>query len=318
MSILTQQVLPAGQYGWLWQYRRNIGSPGDVVTLAKAAGLRGILLKYHEDWAVQSADGVEWAEDFRALVQPCADAGLLLIPWGYVTPVAHEPATAKLIAQAVAESLPANAGAWYCFDPEIEWDRDPDAADKARLLFGALKQMAPAGRWLYSSWGWPDQHPDFPWRIWQYHCEAFLPQAYPATLGIPDPDLVWNRSYGGAQFGGPQSAAWTGPQGFRDLVPRKPIVPAFDIYGGHISRLAHLADIWGAPAVTWWVMDNFGEQTIRDLAATPYAAEYKPGIKTGIKDTESDALRAELDRERARADALQARLEQIAALAKGD
>ncbi|MDP2659898.1 MAG: hypothetical protein Q8R28_04130 [Dehalococcoidia bacterium] len=316
LSILTTPVLPPGQYGWLWDARSR--TPDEWVSLARACGLRGILAKYNDGAAVVAGDGSgqRWAEEFRKLVDPCAAAGLLLIPWGYTYPDDYQPAATRIVAQAVAESLPANGGAFYIFHPEIEWDRDPQAADKARQLFGALKQMAPGARWLYSSWGWVDQHPKFPWVVWQHNCQGFLPQAYPNTLGIPDPDLVWNRAYGGPSFGGPQSAAWTGPQGFSDLAARKPIIPTFDIYGGVIPRLAELARNWGAPAISWWVMDNFGEETVAELAANPYAS--KPTAQDVAGEvSEVVGLRLALDRERARADALQRRIDRALAVLKG-
>lgn len=319
---LTDAVLPPGQYGWLWDARRR--TPDEWVALARAAGLRGILAKYNDGHAVVAGDGSgqRWAEQFRLLVEPCKAAGLLLIPWGYTYPDDHQPAATKVIVQAVEESRPANPDGFYIFDPEIEWDRDDRAEDKARMLFGALQQMAPEGRWLYSSWGWPDQHPKFPWAVWQQHCEAFMPQAYPNTLQVPNPDLVWNRSYGGPSYGGPQARWWTGPQGFRALKPQRPIIPAFDIYNGVVPRLAELAANWGVPSITWWVMDNFREQTIAQLAATPYARPQtdpapapfdEPGESARIEQ-----LRADLARERARADELQARLDRVAAIARGD
>ncbi len=251
MSILTQQVLPPGQYGWLWTAERTAdGTPQGIVDLARRSGLRGILAKYHEGTARKAARGPgEWAKHVRALVQPCAEAGLLLIPWAYTHPGDFDPDVIAVIAEALDACAPANPDRWYIFDPEIEWDREPSASERTRLLFQNLKLLGVRGRWLYSSWGWVDQHPRFPWQAWQEHCEAFLPQAYPATLQVSDPDLVWNRSYGGAQYGGQQSAAWTGPQGFAALQPQRPIIPAFDIYNGVVPACPRWQPTGACPAL---------------------------------------------------------------------
>ncbi len=321
---LTDSVLPRGQYGWLWTAERTAdGTPAGIVALAKRAGLRGILAKYHEGSARKAARGPgDWARNFRALVQPCAEAGLLLIPWAYTHPDDYRPDVIEVIAEAVATSAPANPQRFYIFDPEIEFDRDAEAAAKTRMLFATLSDRGVRGRWLYSSWGWVDQHPSFPWAAWQENCEAFLPQAYPRTMQVPNPDLVWNRAYGGAQFGGPQARGWTGPQGFRALKPERPIIPAFDIYDNVIPRLAHLAANWGAPAVSWWVMDSAGEQTIAQLAATSYASSKAepapPVIDNPPTPSETEQLRADLARERARADDLQRRLDRITRIARGE
>jgi hypothetical protein len=267
---LTSEVLPAGQYGWVHDLRQVAdATAAGAVALAQRAGLRGILAKYNDGHALSHSDGEQWQGQCRALAPACAAAGLLLIPWGYVYPDDTNAAFGAIVAQALADTALTNPQGFYVLDAEIEFDNDPQADAHARVLIGAIRATTASIRLLYTSWGWPDQHPGFPWGAFQGACDAFLPQVYPGEIAAGvDMGTYWNRAYGGPQYGGP--APGSGPVGYSALLPQRPVVPTFD-FGGDTAELARLANNGGFPAITWWVMDGMTDAEAAVLASTPYA-----------------------------------------------
>jgi hypothetical protein len=264
-AVLRAPILPQGQYGFLNDLRRVAdGTPAGVGTLARKAGLRGILAKYNDGPATVARDGsdITWQANFRALAGPCRQAGLMLMPWGYVYPP-DRTAVGELVAEALADS----GQATYILDAEIEFDQAPNGAADAQALIAAVRQAAPGVRLGYTSWGWPDQHPAFPWRAFQEGCDFFLPQVYPALLRV-GPDYAWLRAYGGHDLAGGANPG-NGPQGFASLAPTKPVVPILDLSA--IATEAHLVRKWAGPAIAWWVLDGITTGKAGELGGTPYA-----------------------------------------------
>lgn len=257
---LNATVLPAGAYGWVHDMRAVAdGTPAGVVALAKAAGLRGLLVKYNDGASVTYTDGEAWQAQFRQLAPACAAAGLLCIPWGYVYPTDRTP-----FAQLVAAALQDSAQPFYVLDAEIEFDNDANAAADAQALLAAIQAVAPSARLLYTSWGIPDQHPAFPWAVFNGACAAFLPQIYPALIGW-DPTTCYNRCFLGGNGGGP---------GVEQMSPQPAVIPTFDLSAP--AACATLAHNGSFPAVTWWVMDGMTQAQAAALAATPYAGDVVP------------------------------------------
>jgi hypothetical protein len=281
-TVLTSTILPPGQYLWLHDIRQVAdGTPAGVVALALASKARGILPKYDDGQAVSLSDGEQWQGQVRALVAPCEAAGLLLIPWGYVYP-SDRTLFATIATQALADTAPANPQGFYGLDVEIEFDNDANPAYDAGQVLADLRTDVPHAVLLYTSWGWVDQHPAFPWAKFQSACQGFIPQVYPGTLqaGV-DAGVYWNRAYGGPRYGGPNPG--TGPAGFSALSPQIPIVPAFD-FAGDTAALAAFAHNFGCPAISWWVMDGMTTAQADQLASTPYAATATPPAPTGPPD----------------------------------
>lgn len=277
MASLTSPVdgIPAGQLGWLHDLRNVAdGTVAGAVTLAQAAGMAGILVKYADGGSVVSPGGQPWQQDYRNLAAACAAAGLACIPWIYVYPGDEQKGVPALVVQAQQDWLAAGLPGTplVVLDAEIEFDNDPNAAADAQTLLAAIQ--AAGGRVAYTSWGWADQHPAFPWTQFQAVCVAFIPQIYPGGLqaGVSS-DVYWNRAYGGPSFGGPNPGS--GPAGFAALSPQIPVQPAFD-FGGNTNHLAALARNWGAPAISLWVMDGMDAVLAQALAGSVYAEAVRP------------------------------------------
>jgi hypothetical protein len=257
---LNAVVLPPGQYGWIHDLRAVLdGTPQAAVTLAQAAGLTGLLVKYNDGTGTTAGDGSgqAWQLQFRLLAPACAAAGIACIPWGYVYPGDGAP-----FGQLVAAALHDSGQPFYVLDAEVEFDDDPNAAADARALLAAIAQAAPGVRLLYTSWGWPDQHPHFPWAVMNAGTQAFLPQIYPGLLGV-DPTAAYNRTFFGGNGGGP---------GIYQMQPEPAVIPAFDL--SSVAALAALARNGGFPAVTWWLLDGLTPVQASQLDATPYARAY--------------------------------------------
>lgn len=289
-TVLKSPLLPPGQYGWVHYWPNWAPTPKAVIQRARAAGCVGLLVKYNDGASVVAGDGSgqRWQEQFRrlALAAEVDWPGALVIPWGYVYPTTKPGALLSVVQQALADSRAVNPRGWYIVDAEIEFDR---AAAAAAAAAGILEVLRTSGaRLLYTSWGWPDQHPSFPWRQFQDHCEGFLPQVYPALIGV-SPDLAWNRAYGGPQFGGPRRSG--GPPGFAALKPERPVIPAFDLSA--VERCAGLARNWGAPAVTWWSLDQADSTLVAALAGTPYARPAPAEGEAGAAAAEAALQRLE-------------------------
>jgi hypothetical protein len=257
---LNSEVLPPGQYGFVHDLRAVLdGSPQAVVALARAAGLRGVLVKYNDGAATTAGDGSgqAWQWQFRLLAPACRAAGLVCIPWGYVYPWDRAE-----LGAVVAQALQDSGQAFYILDAEVEFDRDPRAAADAAALLQAIADAAPGARLLYTSWGWPDQHPSFPWATFNARTAAFLPQIYPGLLQA-DPTAAYNRAFFGGGGGGP---------GIYQMQPQPVVIPAFDLSA--VARLSALAANGGFPAICWWVLDGMTADQAAQLAVTPYARSY--------------------------------------------
>ncbi len=268
---LNTTVLPAGQYGWIHDLRAVLdGTAESAVTLAQAAGMAGILVKYNDGSATTAGDGSgqAWQWQFRQLAPACAAAGLACIPWGYVYPT-DRTALAQLVAAAMQDS----GQAFYILDAEIEFDNDANAAADAQGLIAAVVAGAPGVRLLYTSWGWPDQHPSYPWSVMNSSTQAFLPQIYPALIGA-DPTATYNRAFLGGNGGGP---------GIYQIQPQPAaVIPTFDTSA--IATLAGLARTGGFPAVTWWVMDGMTSALASQMAGTNYARAANVDWRTATID----------------------------------
>lgn len=284
---LNLQVLPPGQYGWI-HYPPLVadGSLAGILALARGLGLRGLLCKYNDSHAVVAGDGSgqRWQEKFRALVPACADAGLLLIPWGYVYPDDREPLAAR-VAEALRDSAPVNPEQFYILDAEIEFDNSPSPTADALGMLSALNAAAPKAQLLFTSWGWPDQHPRFPWDVFQSGCVGFLPQIYPGLIGT-DATTCYNRAF----FGN------SGLPGIYAL-RLQPVIPAFDL--SDVDALAALAYNGAFPAVTWWVLDRLTDVQAEALARTPYARNHASAtrpdlaaVRTALREIIAQAQKA--------------------------
>ena len=255
---MNATVLPPGQYGWIHDLRAVLdGTAQSAVTLAQAAGLSCVLVKYNDGTATTAGDGSgqAWQWQFRQLAPTCRAAGLACIPWGYAYPT-DRTAFAQLVAAAMQDS----GQPFYVLDAEIQFDDDANAAADAQGLLDAIQAGAPGVALLYTSWGWPDQHPTFPWAVMNAGTQAFLPQIYPALIGAA-PGATYNRAFLGGNGGGP---------GIYQMQPQPgAVIPAFDTSA--VATLAGLARTGGFPAVTWWVMDGMTSAQASQLAATSYA-----------------------------------------------
>jgi hypothetical protein len=215
----------AGKQFWIWQLSQ-CGTPDIVVEIAKSLGCSGIIVK-----AWDGADSADWLPQLQQIVPIAHEAGLLVGAWGYSygSDIAGEVAA--------MENAIARGADWLIIDAEVEYEVSTGAA-MAEDLFAALtaSKIAYAG-FAYTSFAFPQLHPDFPWEMFSKHCYAVLPQVYFGDLELA-PDIAVQKSIAQyAQYG----------------LPAAPIGQAYGaVTGAQDYTFGKAAYRLGCPGVSFW------------------------------------------------------------------
>ena len=236
------------QYGFIHDLRKVAdGTAMGAVALAKRAGLAGILCKYADGHATVAGDGsgTDFAGQCRALAAPCATVGLELIPWAYVYPTDADDTFARIVNQALLDTQSANGKYRFLIDAESEFDNAPAPGTAADAVLHAIRSILPGAELWLTSWAWCDQHPNFPFAEFAKECAVYMPQAYPALIGVSAQAVV-------------ARAIATIPH-----FPRT--IPAFDL--SSVGDCARLSFASGWPDAAWWLLDGMTEAQAQSLAA---------------------------------------------------
>lgn len=241
---------------WLWLHDLYAAFGGDasiVVRQALRVGAAGVLVKYHEGAQPAASNGDSFQRQFRALVGPLQSVGLQVAAWGYNYPDLPQ-AEADLIAQAFADGAD-----WYCFDAEAEFE---GRADAASALVQAVRAALPGQHLAYTSFAYADQHPTFPYAVFDSDCQLFIPQVYWADLGAPSVDAAYNHTF----------------FSLYPLALKAPIQPAGQIDGGataqQVLRFVWLCQNGRIPGISFWALDDAVAGDLNALTSAVYANHY--------------------------------------------
>jgi hypothetical protein len=144
-------------------------NPKDLVAKLRAAGFTRVYLKIADgsnSWPSQ--------DDFNAAVaKEAKSAGLTVWGWHYV--YGNHPEDEATIAASRTKALGLTG---YIYDAEIQYENKAKHA-AATTFMTNLKQKLPAGTILgFSSFKYPSNHPDLPWKTFAAPADVLMPQVY--------------------------------------------------------------------------------------------------------------------------------------------
>jgi hypothetical protein len=245
----------SGKWVWIWNWRRCLGGdPSAVARRLKNAGCRGAFVK-SDDGGHPFDQGRPVWEIVHALQQEGLRAGC----WGYVygcdTPTiiygdlkytaAEEAAMAvRFISERPHPSY--RGPDVYVIDVESEYERQPsDPAVTAERYLRTIRDAVGAGfPLLYAPLAQPDYHRRLPYRVFNRHCQAVLPQAYHNAMGV-SPERAIELCYDAFR---------------REELDTLPIAPAGGAYGtvtpDELGRWARAAIERGARMLSWWSFEH--------------------------------------------------------------
>lgn len=150
---------------WIWEIEQCAGGDtGAIVTAAGAMGLSGLIVKA---W-----DGANYWSQIERIVGPARKAGLTVGAWGYSY---GQNIQGEIGAMQRAAAVDPD---WLVIDAEIEYESANGGA-MATSLFNALGAGSLNRAVLgYSSFALPEYHPQFPYDVFDKHCQVALPQVY--------------------------------------------------------------------------------------------------------------------------------------------
>lgn len=161
-----------GKQMWIWELS-ECPVPSSIVSQALQLGLTGLIVK-----AWDGVNSAGWLPQFQSVVGPAHAAGLSVSAWGYsygVDPSGEVDAMGNAVA-AGADGL--------VIDAEAEYDVCAGTS-MARELFAAV-EASPLGAApiAYTSFAFPDLHPNFPWPVFSAYCQVVMPQVYWCDLSM--------------------------------------------------------------------------------------------------------------------------------------
>ena len=245
----------SGKWLWIWNWRRCLG--GDPIAVArrlKDAGCCGAFVK--------SDDGghpFEQGRPVSEIVQSLQEEGLLAGLWGYVygcdkptviyddlkqTAVEEAAVAARFICERPSPSYRGPDA--YVVDVEAEYERQPadSSATAERYLAAVRSLVGPDFPLVYAPLPQPNYHRALPYRAFQRHCRAALPQAYHNAMGV-SPERAIALCYDAFAA-----------EGLLDL----PIAPIGGAYGSvtpdELLRWASAAIDRGATMLSWWSFEH--------------------------------------------------------------
>jgi hypothetical protein len=270
--------MPLEGKGWfVWQVGRcEQGAPADIAARAAAAGLSHVLIKVAERTFAYGFD-----RHGRDLVAPVVEAlrqrGVAVWGWHYV--YGDKPLDEARIGVQRAAQLALDG---YVVDAEVEY-RQPGRSAAARTFMANLRSGLPGHVAVgLSSYRYPSQHAQFPWRAFLEHCDLVLPQVYWEQAHNPTQQLA--RAVG--EFTNPEivghvrpivpTGSAYGSGNWRptpdDLVKflaqaRKMGLPGANLYSWDYAGAPANNDLWQAAAEFDWSTGEAGQPAAGPVAA---------------------------------------------------
>jgi hypothetical protein len=165
---------------WIWRFDYSAKTPQEVAAIARSAGVGYVLIKSGQDASY-------WSTRYTAdAVKAFTDQGMHVFAWPYVTPA---NVSGSIDAAVAAANVPGTDG--LVLDVEVEWEQNGDHKQAAIDLCSGIRAKKP-DVWLgYTSFGWVNYHPGFPWAEFDGNCgDAFFPQVYWSDRGV-----TWKKGY---------------------------------------------------------------------------------------------------------------------------
>ncbi len=272
---------------WIWNWRRCLnGDPAAVARRLKDADCAGVFVKAG-DGGHDFAQGVPITD----IVADLQAAGVDAVPWFYWY-LYDEPlycyGAQALTWQEEAENLIATclrlgaAAAVIDIEAESEKAADPQAnADRALSL---VKARLPEIDLYYAPLPQPDYHRRLPYRVFNRHCRAALPQAYHNAMQVA-PERAIALCYDAFAA-----------EGLLTL----PLAPAGGAYGSvtpeELGRWARAAVERGAATLSWWSFEHIETDCPRlwDAIACVELPEETDMDEDLRRDVRADAVRQRL------------------------
>jgi len=162
---------------WIWKIKDIYrGDPLKIAAAAKAAGLHDVYIKvadgiYRYNRIVENGKVV--GDRLPALVAALKALKIKVWGWHYVYGYAPEKE-----AQMSAKCIKDFGLDGFVVDAEAEF-KQAGWGTRADRYFIALKEAGIGDCDLaYSSYRYPDYHPEFPWAVFEKHCQWNMPQVY--------------------------------------------------------------------------------------------------------------------------------------------
>lgn len=227
---------PRGKGLWIWHFDYIGMTPAAAAAKAADMGVGYVLIKSGQDASF-------WAQRFNAsIVKEFTSRGVRVLAWPYVTP---SDVPGAIVAAAAAASVPGAAG--VVLDVEIEWENGGDHAAAAKALCEGIRAKAP-GVWLgYTSFGWVDFHPAFPFAAFDAHCgDSAWPQVYYSDRGVKwDGPTGLDQAISQYKGAGLKAPMW--PIQSNDDVSGSAIGPMVPDLNGFFDKAGAYASLWEFP-----------------------------------------------------------------------
>lgn len=257
---MGRETLLRGKWVWVWNWRRCLGGdPQAVARRLRRSGCSGVFVKSDDGGHEFGQADERGRRPVWEIVRALQEEGLRAGCWGYVYgcdaptviygdlkyTVAEEAASAiRFISERPDASY--RGPDLYVVDVEAEYEvhaADPFA--NAGCYMSAVRSaVGPDFPILYAPLAQPDYHRRLPYRVFQQHCQAAMPQVYHDAMGVA-PQRALALCY--------DAFAAEGLTGI-------PIAPAGGAYG---SVTADELSRWGAEAVrrgarmlSWWSFEH--------------------------------------------------------------
>ncbi len=244
-----------GKWVWVWNWRRCLnGDPSAVARRLKEADCAGVLVK-SDDGGHPFDQGPPVWEIVHALQQEGLNVGC----WGYVYGCDEPTVIYGDLKYTVAEEAamavrfiserphPAYHGPdLYAIDVEAEYERQPadPVAAAERYLQTIRAAVGPDFSLIYAPLAQPDYHRRLPYRVFNRHCRAVLPQAYHNAMEV-SPEEAIALCYDAFAA-----------EGLATL----PLAPVGGAYGSvtppELERWARAAVDRGARMLSWWSFEH--------------------------------------------------------------
>ncbi len=161
-----------GKHIWIW-ILTQAGPPDHIIRRAVNMGLSGLLVK-----AWDGGTSGLFLDQFKQIIQPARDAGLIIGAWGYSygNNIAGE---GKAMLKAV------NAGAdWLVIDAEHEYEGREGRNKALELGIEATRVIGNQVPLGYTTFALPQYHDTFPYREFSSFCSVCLPQVYWGLMNL--------------------------------------------------------------------------------------------------------------------------------------
>jgi hypothetical protein len=148
------------------------GSPSQIASESKAAGLTHVLIKIADGISAYNVNKDTKVDLVPPLVQALKAHGITVWGWHYVYG-ANPTGEAQIAVQRVTEL----GLQGYIVDAEHEF-KQPSGANAARTFMTELRKGLPNKPVALCSYRFPSYHPQFPWNAFLEKCDYNMPQVY--------------------------------------------------------------------------------------------------------------------------------------------